>query len=504
MPYLTGSVSRRTVLRATSAVAAAVAGGVARPSPASAASSGTSSGTNRLFADLEEKIQLGMARYAIPGVAIGILYRDVEYIKGFGVTDVDHPVAVDGETVFRIASTTKTFTATAVMRLAEAGRLVLDAPVRRYLPGFQTLDPGVAQRVTVRQLLNHTAGWLGDASADAGTDDDALARYVAGIARLPQLTAPGRVFGYNSAAVGVAGRLIEAVTGSSYEAAVRELLIDPLGLTHSRFFASDLAGFSVATAHAVDNGVPSTTPDFFEYQRGKNPVGGLISSVRDQVRYARFHLGDGSVPGSRRRLLTATSLRTMRSPNGPGGTMTSELDGIGMSWMLRPSAEGVRIVQHGGDTAGQHSGFLMVPERGFAMTMLTNANGGERLVADLFTDDWALRRFAGITNPPARTRRLSSRDLAGYEGRYTQQSVDPNGGLVTSAFEITASDGGLVATMDGMQIARAAFYRPDHVVMISADPDQPGQRRADFVRGQDGRVAWLRLDGRLIRHESAR
>src|SRR5512141_2986039 len=103
MPNPTGSISRRTVLRATSAVAAAVVGDavLARRRPASAASSDVS----RLFGELEEKIRLGMARYAIPGVAVGILYRDVEYIKGFGVTDVDRPVSVDGDTVFRIAST---------------------------------------------------------------------------------------------------------------------------------------------------------------------------------------------------------------------------------------------------------------------------------------------------------------------------------------------------------------------------------------------------------------
>jgi CubicO group peptidase (beta-lactamase class C family) len=127
------------------------------------------------------------------------------------------------------------------------------------------------------------------------------------------------VFSYNSAAVGVAGKLIEAVTGSSYEVAVRELVIDPLGLSHSRFFAADVAQFAVATSHSVDDGVPSTTPYFFEYERGKNPVGGLISSARDQLRYARFHLGDGSVPGSRQRLLAAPSLRACARARAPAG-----------------------------------------------------------------------------------------------------------------------------------------------------------------------------------------
>jgi hypothetical protein len=184
--------------------------------------------------------------------------------------------------------------------------------------------------------------------------------------------------------------------------------------------------------------------------------------------------------------------------------MTSELEGIGISWMVRPSAEGVPIVQHGGNAAGQHSGFLMVPDRGFAMTLLTNSNGDDRPVWDLFLDDWALRRFAGISNPPARPYRLGPRDFACYEGRYTQQIVGPGGDVVTAELEATASDGELVATMNGAEIARAAFYRPDYVVVRDAGSDQQVHRRADFIRGADGRVAWLRLDGRLVRHESPR
>ena len=80
----------------------------------------------------------------------------------------------------------------------------------------------------MRQLLNHSAGWLGEYYADKGPGDDALARYVAGIARLPQLTPPGKVFAYNNAAIVLAGHVIEAVTGSTYEEAVRELVLDPL------------------------------------------------------------------------------------------------------------------------------------------------------------------------------------------------------------------------------------------------------------------------------------
>ncbi|MGH3671505.1 MAG: serine hydrolase domain-containing protein, partial [Pseudonocardiaceae bacterium] len=160
-------VARRTFLRAAGAV-------VGSWVPSCVANN------DENYRALDAKIQAAMAAYAIPGVAVGVLDRGTEYVRGFGVTDVDHPVAVDGDTLFRIGSSTKTFTGTTVMRLLEQGKLDLGAPVQAYLPEFRTADATVASRVTVHQLLNHTAGWLGDYFQDFGAGDEAVTRYVAG------------------------------------------------------------------------------------------------------------------------------------------------------------------------------------------------------------------------------------------------------------------------------------------------------------------------------------
>jgi CubicO group peptidase (beta-lactamase class C family) len=453
-----------------------------------------------LFGELDAKIEKGMETHGIPGVAVGVLYRGREYIKGYGITNVDYPVPVDGDTVFRIASTTKTFTGTTVMRLVERGELDLDARVRSYLPDFRTADERAAARVTLRQLLNHSAGWLGDYFEDFGPGDDALARYVAGMRRLPQLTAPGRVFFYNNAAVCLAGRLIEVVTGSTYEAAVRKLLLKPLGFAHSRFFSDQIVGFNVAAPHKLVNDKPVVEPSYWFLPRSGDPTGGLISSARDQLHWARFHLGTGRARNGTR-LLTKRSLLQMRSHPGPGGSLIVELEGMGVTWSLRPSAQGVRIVQHGGTHPGQVSGFIMVPARRFALTMLTNSDGGAALRDDLFTDDWALRRFAGISNLPARPRVLSRRELAPYEGAYVLKSIDERGALEETELELRGHKGQLrITTPDGDEEGGLAFYRKDRVLELNG-AGKPAGPRADFVRGADGQVAWLRKHGRPFRHQ---
>jgi hypothetical protein len=118
-----------------------------------------------------------------------------------------------------------------------------------------------------------------------------------------------------------------------------------------------------------------------------------------------------------------------------------------VTWQLRPSAEGVQIVEHGGDWLGQHAGFLMVSDRGFALTVLTNSEGGSRLVSELTVDDWALRRFAGVSNLPAVPRALSPGELAPYEGRYERQEIDPPVGEAEEyVIELRGDQGQLHAT----------------------------------------------------------
>jgi CubicO group peptidase (beta-lactamase class C family) len=470
---------------------------------------GPAAGLTAAFNELDTKINAGMKAYGIPGAAVGVWARGQEYIKGYGVTNIDRPTFVDGDTAFRIGSTTKTFTGTALMRLVDEAKVVLDVPVRRYLPDFAVADPEVSATVTVRQLLNHTSGWNGDDVQDFGNGDDALARYVASLIRLPQLNPPGAVFAYNNAGLAVAGRIIEVITGSGYESAVQSLLLGPLQLGHSHFFSDQLVGLSVAAPHDVVDGQPVLDNDFWAFPRSCNPTGGLISSARDQLRYARFHLGDGTTP-SGTRLLSQRSLQAMRSNPGAGGTLQVELTGMGVAWMLRPSAENKLIVQHGGTWSGQRSGFFMVPDRNFAMTLLTNSEGGAQLTVDLFADDWALRRFADVSNLPATAQRLSAGALTPYEGRYVTEFIPESGHLERAVIEFRSGKGNFDGQLEGAigsgepdndgSPMGLAFYRPDFGLDLGPE-GKPVGTRSNFVRDPVGNILWFRSHGRLFRRE---
>jgi len=480
-------------------MAAAAAGALAlmpriRGAWAQAAPAATDETADALFRALDERIEAAMKRYHVPGVAVGVYWQGHEHLRGFGVTNIDHPLPVDGDTLFRIGSTTKTFTATAMMRLVEQGKVDLAAPARSYLPTFEVVDKAAARSVTLRQLLNHSAGWLGDDYGDFGRGEDALARYVAGMKQLPQLTPPGQVFAYNNAGIVVAGRVIEAVTGKPYETALQELVLTPLGLKHSGFFTDQLVGENIAAPHDVEKDRAVVMSGAWAFPRSIDSTGGLISSAREQLAYMRFHLGDGKGADGKQ-VLTPQSLKAMRSNPGPGGTVTIEIDGVCVGFWQRRTAEGVPVFQHGGSWGGQNSDFFFVPDRQFAFTALTNSTSGPRLLAELGRSGWALNQFCGLSNPPAMPKAQPAARLAQYEGHYKAQVIPPFGPpdqFLEQAIEVKAADGGLRVTGDSE--LSLAFYRDEYV--LTTDP-QGQVNRSDFLRGPDGRVAWLRDGGRL-------
>ncbi len=489
----TSQLSRRAMLRAALASAALTATGFAPAWPVAAQSTASPvprDDADALFRDLEDLITAGMAELQIPGVALGVIFGDRDHAAGFGVTNLDHPLPVDAETLFQIGSTGKTYTATALMRLVEQGKVDLEAPVRDYLPEFRVADETVSEEVRVRHLLTHTAGWFGDVFTNTGDGDDALAAYVAAMADLPRIAPLGAYFSYNNAAFSVAGRVIEVAAGQPYEEAMRELVFTPLGLEHTFYFPEEIMTRAFAVGHAGPPDDPAGAPAVvteWALPRAVYPAGGVISSVADQLRYARFHLGNGEVDGDR--VLGAETLAAMQQPHGPGGAHGPYvLDGVGWAWLLT-TIDGERLVMHGGSTNGQQSSFLLVPDRGFAITVLTNADAGVLLAEEVVLS--ALDRFLGLRLPELTTHAPTPEQLAEYVADY-----DFGEGLVISVAEENGSLA--VSTLAGGEPMPGGAGPLPLVAPDRAAFDFFGAAMlVDFVRTGAGEVGWLRFSSRL-------
>jgi CubicO group peptidase (beta-lactamase class C family) len=429
---------------------------------------------------------------------VGVWHRGRAFASGFGVTSVEAPDPVDENTLFQIGSTGKTFTATAVMRLVERGELDLDVPVRRYIRDLKLRDPDVTKKVTLRHLLTHTGGWAGDFFIDTGRGDDALERVVGSLRTVPQLTPLGDVWHYNNAGFYIAGRILEKVMKTTYETAVTELLLEPLGMTRSFFFAEQAIVYRVAAGHNVPSprSKKHTVAIPWDIGRNSGPAGGLISDAVDQMRWAQFHLGDGRAPNGKR-LLRSSTMREMQKPQAPAGNLAHY---VGISWLLEDYGD-VRVVKHGGTTYGQLSAFVMVPERDFAITVLTNSSRGGEVHGAVVRK--ALSLYLGVERRLPETSRGDADVLARFAGRYVDAFKTAAIDLDVSGGRLHASIAPLESPDDATRLApfHLAPYADDEMLVQGGRLDG---LTAEFIRDGRNRVKFIRFGGRLWRKTSAR
>ena len=451
------------------------------------------------MSELQEFLTDKAAELGVVGATAGVLL-DGEATTAFtGVTSVENPLEVDGRTLFQFGSTGKTYTATALMILAEQGKVDVDAPVRTYVPELTLRDKDVQEKVTVLQLLNHTAGWQGDAMTDTGDGDDALDKYVALMADLQQESPLGSTVSYNNASLSLAGLVIAKVTGSVYEQAIRDLLFTPLGLADTWFRPNDIMSRRFACGHNTQDDGRVTVARPWALPRGNAPAGGMSATIGDQLAWARFHLGDGKAADGTR-VLSEASLARMQQPTvDMAGSALG--DAVGISWLLK-DVGGVRQVSHGGTTNGQFSDFTMVPERGFAVTCMTNTSPGGPHLYEAVTA-WALEHHLGVKAVSPVPVDRSDSELTPFIGSFE---------TIAAAVEVTIDKGMLQAAVTikpamANQLREAGEdvpeQQPFRLGMLS-DGDQyvvvggiGDGMRGYFTRDAAGKVAGVHLGGRL-------
>lgn len=329
------------------------------------ASQGAATATR--FGDLESVVLAELAETKAPGAAIGIVSGDqLIFAKGFGTSNVETGAPVTPDMLFRLGSTTKMFTAAALVRLADEGRLRLNEPIGDYASG---LDPAIAN-ITSRQLLSHTGG-LKDAAVMFGKHDDSeLGVIVRALNATSLFAAPGRVYSYANPGFWLAGYVIEQVSGRPYADEMQESLFKPIGMTRTTLRPTLAMTYPLSQGH---EGAAKEKPHVirpFADNAGNWPAGSMFSSVNDLSRFVIAFMNGGKIAGHE--VLSPSIITALSTPvtDVPG---SSDRYGLGL---ILGNRNGLKVVQHSGSRSGFGSMIRMIPEKRVAIIMLINRTGG--------------------------------------------------------------------------------------------------------------------------------
>ena len=441
--------------------------------------------------DVQELLEQQCRLTRLPGAAAAYIHDgDVHYAM-HGTTDASHQQDVTEDTLFGIGSTSKTLTGTAMMALVERGAVSLDDRVVKHLPDLPVLDEQARDEVTVGQLLDHTAGWVGDGEVTPDWGNDALDRALPQLlSRAPQLSSPGALFSYNNIAVNVAGHLIAILYGASFEDAVRDLVLIPLQMNDTHYLIWDIANRPHAVGHVTDADSVRPVPAWVT-DRHMAPSGGAFSTARDMMAYARFHLsgetaGKPPISGESRLLMQA-----QRS------TCRSGVDGAGVSWLLSRRGD-LRLIEHGGNLSNlMTSTFTMAPQVSLAVSVMGNSAAGTAVGNAI--RDFLIEQIAGPSKVAAES--MSPQPpLAEYLGIYRAGQWDVEVKEIDGELDIgmRITNASLVdeAQRESLENRhRVTFVEPDLVSPSTAPQTVIG----DFIRDATGRIEFLRFGGRLAR-----
>lgn len=419
-------------------------------------------------------------RHHVPGASLAVLADGKISELASGLLHRGTGVEATTDSVFQIGSITKVYTATMVMQLAAAGRLDIDAPVRSVLPDFAVADADATRTVTIRQLLSHTSGIDGDFFHDTGRGDDCLAKYVQACAKLGQIHPPGATMSYCNSGFIVLGRIVEVMLGQTWDTALRERILDPLGLTRTMTLPEEVLRFRAAMGHVGDPGFMPEPATVWALPRSAGSAGLICATAADVVRFARLHLDSGRTADGTE-LLPADQVAAMQRRETEMPDRWSSGAYWGLGWSLFDWTGGL-VIGHDGSTIGQYAFLRAVPAAGVAIVLLTNGGVARELYREIFQE--LLAELAHVEVPTfAPPDQPSTVDVSGYAGTYERESlvveVRDHDGVLHVREEATGEledlDPGiemdLVPVADGVFAGRRNEYEPWRPVVFYTLPD---------------------------------
>jgi CubicO group peptidase (beta-lactamase class C family) len=319
------------------------------------------------FAELETTIEAELKANKTPGAAVAIVVGDkIVYAKGFGTTSAENSTnPINADTLFRMGSTTKMFTAAALISQADAGKIKLDAPVGNYI---KNLPPKIAA-LTAHHLLSQSSG-LRDFAPLITTDDDAgLKQNILAWKEDVFFTEPSKIYSYSSPNYWLAGFLIEELTGKFYSDAMSELIFKPLGMTRSTIRPLAAMTYPLALGHNIENGNAVVIRPIAN-NVAKYPGGSMYSSANELARFAIAMLNGGKLGG--KQTFAPMIAEKLFAPQFylPGEDKTFYSYGL-----VGFETGGVKVLSHGGVSSGYGSTIEFIPEHKYAIIVLANRNG---------------------------------------------------------------------------------------------------------------------------------
>lgn len=396
-------------------------------------------------------------KHAVPGASLAVLAAGDVTTAVTGVTHVETQAPVGVNTLFQIGSTTKTYTATLVMQLVDEGLLELDRPATDVISDLRFGNDHEGTKVTVRQLLAHTSGLLGDdfgsfpASDDWGRGEEAIERYVTRTCpTLPRISPPNHSMSYNNAGYIVLGRIIETLRGKPYAAALKEHLLTPLGATRTATLPEEAIMHSVAIGHTPADAENLKTPvvaPLWQLPTAYAPAGALLcASATDVLLLAHVLLNEGTAQNGTQ-ILSPESVAAMRTEQieVPLPNMLN-VDSWGLGLFLF-GWDGQRGFGHNGDTIGQHCEFRVFPDKDIALVLLVNGGIAETLFAEEVTDE-VFNELAGIRVPKLPAEPVAvDQDLSRFAGTYSTPNVVMESKVKDDALVISIEPRGAAAAL---------------------------------------------------------
>lgn len=340
-------------------------------------------------------------RCRVPGAVVGVLRvgaggaGDDVVLAAHGVLSKGTGVGVTEDSVFQIGSITKVWTATLAMQLVDEGVLDLGTPVVEVLPELRLSDAEVTKQVTVRHLLTHTSGIDGDVFTDTGRGDDCLERYAARLGEAGQNHPVGATFSYCNSGFSLLGRVVEKVTGQTWDQALRERLIVPLGLARTVTLPEEALLHRAAVGHVAEGDAEPAPAPVWGLPRSAGPAGLVTAAAGDVLAFARAHL-TGGLAADGTRVLSEASAAAMAAHQTDLPDRYTLGDSWGLGW-IRFGWGGHRLLGHDGNTIGQSAFLRLLPGQGLAVVLLTNGGHAADLYEDLFREIFA--EVAGVALP---------------------------------------------------------------------------------------------------------